>query len=182
MDLRFNTPLAQTHLLDVPPRFGDLGLTSARRIKSGDPLNSVLLARMLDRGRARMPNLASLHVDEEGARLLARWIEQLGQNTAVTETAATPQAFGLAQNYPNPFNASTVIRYEIATSGPLALVVYDMLGQPVKTLVDAQAAAGAYVAIWDGTNKKGRPVASGIYFYALHTDRHIKTRRMALIR
>ncbi len=182
MDLRFTTPLAQMRLLDVPPRFGNLGLAEARRVKSGDPLNSILLARMLDLGRARMPNLASLHVDEEGTRLLTRWIEQLGQSTAVTEAVTTPQAFALAQNFPNPFNASTIIRYELKTSSPVSLVIYDMLGRPIKTLVNAQTTAGAHAVTWDGTNKKGRPAASGIYLYRLHTSHHIKTRRMALIR
>ncbi len=182
MDLRFDTPLAQMRLVDIEPLFGDLNLSTAARLKPGEPQNSILLARMLDLGQTRMPPLASLRADAEGSGLIARWIEELAQPTAVEETDAQPAAFALAQNFPNPFNASTVIQYELATDGPVVLTVYDVLGRRVKMLVEGYASAGAYMIIWDGTDQRGKVAASGLYFYRLLSAQHSQTRRMLLIR
>ena len=182
IDLRFDSTLEQTKLVGVPPLFGDLGLTQPSRLKPGDPQNSVLLARMRTLDNNRMPPLASLRIDETGSGLIQRWIEQLGQQTAVVETQSTPAAFVLAQSYPNPFNSSTVIRYELATDGPISLVVYDVLGRRVRTLIDGIARAGAYTAVWNATNDEGQNTASGLYFYRLQAGGNSETRRMALIR
>jgi hypothetical protein len=182
MDLRFDSTLEQTKLVGVPPLFGDLGLTQPSRLKPGDPQNSVLLARMRTLDNNRMPPLASLRIDETGSGLIQHWIEQLGQQTAVVETQSTPAAFVLAQSYPNPFNSSTVIRYELATDGPISLVVYDVLGRRVRTLIDGIARAGTYTAVWNATNDEGQNTASGLYFYRLQAGGNSETRRMALIR
>ena len=182
MDLRFDATLEQTKLVGVPPLFGDLGLMQPSRLKPGEPQNSALLARMRTLDNNRMPPLASLRIDEAGSGLIDRWIEQLGQQTAVVETQSTPAAFVLAQSYPNPFNSSTVIRYELATDGAISLVVYDVLGRRVRTLIDGMARAGTYTAVWNATNDEGQNAASGLYFYRLQAGGNSETRRMALIR
>lgn len=69
-------------------------------------------------------------------------------------------AFTLAQNYPNPFNPTTVINYQLPIDGHVTLVVYDVLGRKVNTLVDADKSAGSYEVNFDG-----RDLASGVYFY-----------------
>jgi uncharacterized repeat protein (TIGR03806 family) len=183
MDLRFGTPQEQMHVVDIAPLFGDLELDAPRRLKPGEPENSILSARMRALNGSRMPPLASLRVDEQGAGLIERWIAQLGEPTAVLETQAQPTTFALGQNFPNPFNASTTIPYERTQDGPLSLAIYDVLGRRVRTLLaNGHAPAGAHRATWDGSDQNGRAAASGLYFYRLQTTQHSQTRRMMLIR
>ena len=77
LDLRAETPLAQTGLLDVLPTHGALGVEDARLISPRKPAKSVLLTRMRTRAAGRMPPLASSVVDEEAVKVLERWIRSL---------------------------------------------------------------------------------------------------------
>jgi hypothetical protein len=79
----------------------------------------------------------------------------------------SPGEFRLAQNYPNPFNPSTSINYDLPQAGEVKLVIYNVLGQKVHTLVETNQEAGVYQVNWDGFNAAGNQIASGIYFYRL---------------
>ena len=70
----------------------------------------------------------------------------------------------LGQNFPNPFNPVTTVSYSIAEEGPVEIVVYDVGGRIVRTLVDDLREAGRYSVPWDGRNDAGQPLASGVYF------------------
>ena len=98
--------------------------------------------------------------------------------------AALPRAFTLSRNAPNPFNPSTTISYSIAegTASHVSLKVYDLRGRLVTTLVDEVSEAGNYTVNWDGRNKIGRQVASGVYFYRLGAGDFIQTRKMVLLK
>ncbi|UCC78235.1 MAG: T9SS type A sorting domain-containing protein [Candidatus Zixiibacteriota bacterium] len=93
-----------------------------------------------------------------------------------------PDEFILKQNYPNPFNSSTVIEYLIAEKTTVRLTVFNLLGQRVKSLLDAEKSAGVYRIEWDGRDDDGRDVASGIYLYRLESPSGDITRKMVLIR
>ena len=88
----------------------------------------------------------------------------------------------LAQNAPNPFNPQTRIAYRLADGGPVSLVIYNMLGQPVRTLVKAEQSAGSYAVQWDGRDGAGRMLGSGLYHYTLRTTQGKMSRRMVLLR
>ena len=92
------------------------------------------------------------------------------------------QDFRLYQNAPNPFNPSTVIAYSLPRSADVELVIYNMLGQKVKTLVKGKQTAKRYRVQWDGTNDRGVKVASGIYIYRLRAGDRIATRKMILMK
>ena len=66
-----------------------------------------------------------------------------------------PDRFALDQNMPNPFNPATVIGYQLPEAGRVRLVIYNLLGQEVRVLVDEQMEAGSFTATWDGTNELG---------------------------
>ncbi len=88
--------------------------------------------------------------------------------TGVQEESRTvPVTYALDQNYPNPFNPSTVIGYQLPVTSNVKLVVYDLLGREVKTLVNEQNVSGAFRVTWNGENSYGHRVASGVYFYRL---------------
>ena len=87
-----------------------------------------------------------------------------------------------ASNFPNPFNPETVIAYQIPESGDVSLIIYNVLGQKVRSLVSAYQVAGAYQVRWDGRNNNGQTVASGRYVYYLKTVQGEITGRMVLLK
>ncbi|KAA3637035.1 MAG: T9SS C-terminal target domain-containing protein [Calditrichaeota bacterium] len=93
-----------------------------------------------------------------------------------------PESFTLSQNYPNPFNPETAIEYSIPARANVSIEVFNVLGQKVKTLVDKNHAAGVYRIVWDGMNKSGKKVSSGVYLYKLTTDDFSETKTMILLK
>ncbi|KAA3634210.1 MAG: T9SS C-terminal target domain-containing protein [Calditrichaeota bacterium] len=93
-----------------------------------------------------------------------------------------PSDFSLFQNYPNPFNPSTTIEFALPTNGYVSLDVYNTLGQKVAELVNQELPAGYHSVIWNGKNKNGTDIASGLYFYKLKNTDFTETKKMLLIR
>ena len=88
----------------------------------------------------------------------------------------------LHQNLPNPFNPETTIRYGLAESGQVRVVIYSVTGQRVRTLVSAFQDAGAYQVTWDGLDALGHQVSSGVYLMRMTTDGFVQTRKMLLMK
>ena len=85
----------------------------------------------------------------------------------MVSVSSSPTDFALGQNYPNPFNAVSHIRYRVLRPSRIMLVIYDLLGREVATLVNKPLEAGQYTATWRGRDKDGVPVASGVYLYRI---------------
>ena len=85
-------------------------------------------------------------------------------------------------NYPNPFNPVTKLRYTIPKNSLVSIIIYDMLGRQVKTLVNQTQNAGYASVIWDATNDYGKPVSAGIYLYQIQTGEYIQTKKMVLLK
>ncbi len=98
------------------------------------------------------------------------------------EEIVIPQEYSLAQNSPNPFNPSTNIQFEIPKAGHIRLMVYNVLGQAVRTLQDKKLQAGKHSVIFDGTDNNGMKIASGIYFYKLETEDFSQSKKMILLK
>ncbi len=95
---------------------------------------------------------------------------------------AIPVVFSLDQNYPNPFNPETQIKYSLPQDGKVKLVIFNIIGERVITLVDEFQAAGYKTVRWDGRDERGKEVASGIYFYDLIIDEFRDVRKMVLMK
>jgi hypothetical protein len=93
-----------------------------------------------------------------------------------------PETFALQQNYPNPFNPVTTIRFDLPVSSQVKLIVYNILGQEVRTLANDVYSAGRHYVLWDGRNHLGHTVSSGIYLYRIVWPTGNVTRRMLLIK
>ncbi|MBN2416787.1 T9SS type A sorting domain-containing protein [bacterium] len=89
-----------------------------------------------------------------------------------------PSEFGMDQNYPNPFNPETTIKYRLPESGSIKIVVYNSVGQEIRTLVDGVKEAGHYAVTWDGMNDQGVKVASGVYVVRLKAGSYSKNIKM----
>ena len=98
-------------------------------------------------------------------------------------TLEAPETFVLCQNYPNPFNPSTKIDFELPSfaEGNVKLVIYDLLGKHIRTLVDEPAKSGYYHIEWDGNDDLGFPVGSGVYLFSLINNNHRFTKKMVKI-
>jgi hypothetical protein len=96
--------------------------------------------------------------------------------------SALPKEFALRGSYPNPFNASTQISFALPQAGSVRLVIYNILGQPVRTLLDGDQPAGERSVLWDGTDRNGRALSSGIYFYKISFSGQVKVGRMNLLK
>jgi hypothetical protein len=90
-----------------------------------------------------------------------------------------PAVFALDQNYPNPFNPSTEISFALPTSGRVSLIIYNVLGQEVETLVDGNMDAGIHTVTWEASS-----YSSGVYFYRLiaDNDKFVKTNKMMVLK
>ena len=96
--------------------------------------------------------------------------------------ALLPEEYSISQNHPNPFNPETTIAYALPEDADVSLIVYNVLGQPIRTLVSHRKAAGQYRAVWDSWDDFGRQVASGIYLYRILAGEFIETRKMLILK
>lgn len=101
---------------------------------------------------------------------------------SVSETKAGVGRFILQAAYPNPFNPETTIKYQLSKTSNVKLTIYNLAGQEVKTLIDSAIPAGLHVVRWNGTDERGRNVASGIYLYRLETRGRVDVKKMTLLR
>jgi hypothetical protein len=103
--------------------------------------------------------------------------------TAVEEVdAARPDRFALGQATPNPFNPSTTVTFSLAEDVHTTLVIYNSVGQVVRTLVDEPLTAGAYRVRWDGRDDAGRTASAGVYVYTMDAGTFSETKSMTLVK
>jgi hypothetical protein len=98
------------------------------------------------------------------------------------QSNAVPERYALAQNYPNPFNPATTIHYALAKAGHVEVVVYNMLGEVIATLVNSEQNAGYYDVTWNGQNDKHQTVASGIYLYRMRSGDFVDVQKMVFMK
>ncbi len=93
-----------------------------------------------------------------------------------------PNFVQLQDNYPNPFNPETTICYNLAKDQQVTLVIYNIKGQKVKTLVNNHQDAGNHNIVWSARDDNNKSVASGIYFYQLRSEDYVSTNKMILLK
>jgi len=97
-------------------------------------------------------------------------------------TNVLPVVYRLHQNYPNPFNPTTSIDYDLPEQSHVRILVYDMLGRQVKTLINKTQVPGYMSINWDATNDLGEPVSAGVYIYTIEASSFRQTRKMILLK
>jgi hypothetical protein len=124
--------------------------------------------------------LQRLRWNEEEAMENSAWATLTNQLAIGNE--AIPIEYRLAQNYPNPFNPVTLIKYDLPEQSHVNIVIYDMLGRQVRTLVNITQEAGFKSVLWNATNDDGKPVSAGVYLYQIHAGEFVQTRKMVLLK
>ena len=90
--------------------------------------------------------------------------------------------FSLQQNSPNPFNPETSITFSLPAKKTASLIIYNVKGQIVKTLLNEELSAGIHTIAWNGKDTKNNPVGSGVYYYKLKTGKLELIRKMILLK
>jgi hypothetical protein len=108
------------------------------------------------------------------------WLDELG--TGVNGEPAPSRDVALLSNYPNPFNPSTRIRYELASTQTVELAIFDVRGRLVRSLHTGTKTQGLHETPWDGIDKRGTAVASGVYYVRLVGERETMTRKIVLLK
>ncbi|MBN2093428.1 T9SS type A sorting domain-containing protein, partial [candidate division KSB1 bacterium] len=93
-----------------------------------------------------------------------------------------PEENQLSFNYPNPFNPVTTIKFSLAQAGMTELTIYNVMGQPVRTLLNREMQAGLHEMNWDGRDEQGEMLSGGVYFYQIKTRGYSETRKMVLLK
>jgi hypothetical protein len=106
-----------------------------------------------------------------------------GESFDPTEAnAIAPSVTRLLDPVPNPFNPAVTISWELARSGTVRLAIYDLQGRRIRTLLDAERAAGSGRVVWDGTDEAGRSAASGTYLVRMESDGVTAASKITLVR
>jgi hypothetical protein len=106
--------------------------------------------------------------------------ERYAQKTS--DVALTEYETALRGNYPNPFEKQTILEYTLGREREVTMQVYNVLGQRVETLVDSRTSAGLHTVTWDGTNRYGDRVGSGVYFVRMEAGSTTETQKVVLVR
>ena len=93
-----------------------------------------------------------------------------------------PLEFSISSNYPNPFNNNTKIDYQVPSKNHIRIIIYDILGREVKTLMDQIHSKGDYEVVWNGVSNLGKTMGAGIYFLQFESDQFSKINKITFIK
>ncbi|HEX7400990.1 MAG TPA: FlgD immunoglobulin-like domain containing protein [candidate division Zixibacteria bacterium] len=194
LEIEFNT--GEVHLLDPTlttdtknlqlffgtvegiQRIGILDLTGEVSLPAGEVAIVNIHARGRDLNSIKISK--AVLADKDAQSLTLELSNELKREEV--KNFSQPKDFSLSQNFPNPFNPQTSIRYALPQDANVKLVIYNVLGQRIKTLVDGHQTAGYNTIWWDGNDENGDQVASGIYFYRLEAGKFSEVKKMMLLK
>jgi hypothetical protein len=106
----------------------------------------------------------------------------LARNGGTLSAEGLPTEFAVRPVYPNPFNPATTVTFQLPETAPVELVIFNTLGQKVKTLAAGMKPAGYHTLKWDATNENGAAVASGVYYLQVRAGAQQFRQKMVLMR
>jgi len=129
----------------------------------------------------------TIFVSDKDTTISLKWTIKIQYPTFINDShnLKLESSFSLSQNYPNPFNSQTKIIYQIPINSKVKIRIFNLIGQEIINLVDDYKEIGCYKVIWDGKNRNGLLVASGIYICHIDASapsKHfVQERKMVLI-
>ena len=147
----------------------------------------LLLFVFVSIARTQIP---TMHIKKKDGTTASFPIQEIRKLTFNDVTSADEQGrigsavmtFSLFQNYPNPFNPATTIEYRLEKSADVALSIFNVGGQCLRSFAFGRVREGIHQATWDGKDEGGRQVASGVYFYMLRANQQVLSNKMILIK
>ena len=122
----------------------------------------------------------STHVNRVGFWYLTD--QKVATDVADDPNLSLPTEFGLDQNYPNPFNPETEIPFQLPQESDVVLKIFNIRGQLVRTLIQADYTPGFHSIRWDGKDNNGTSVSSGLYIYQFLAGEFVQVRKMTLLK
>ena len=110
------------------------------------------------------------------------WMKGMITTSTSPQTHTAPRHYLLRQNFPNPFNPSTTISYDLPKQEEVSLIIYDSKGREINTLLSREQAAGHYELQWNGVDRIGGQLSSGVYFARLTAGDYSKTIKMVYLK
>ena len=107
--------------------------------------------------------------------LIVDWVKNDNDDAVI-------RSFHLKQNYPNPFNPITTLQYNLPEDSFVNITIYDMLGNAVSNLLNANQSSGYKSIQWNATSNKGEPVSAGVYLYKIQAGEFVDTKKMILLK
>ncbi|MBU1682896.1 T9SS type A sorting domain-containing protein, partial [Patescibacteria group bacterium] len=137
----------------------------------------------IDEG-AEPGNVISFYLDGIKLKDSVVWGDfgDIHQIELVTANENIPSTCHLSQNYPNPFNPTTKIQYQIPGKSHVNLVIYNILGEQIRVLVNEDRDVGYHTVSWDGKNGQGEMAPSGVYYYQIKAGNYTQTQKMIFLR
>ncbi len=171
------------------PVVNDLNVKQGRLVaahaypRGAEGLVNVLNARFIVKGNAQTPGNAPVSLSFSAMAAAQTFTDLLPAVKVVDAPGANeaPASFAL-DNYPNPFNPATEIRYQLPEAADVQIVVYNVLGQKVQTLVSGKQQAGTYLLRWEGKNDQNQQVPSGMYFLRMKAGKFTANRKLLLMK
>lgn len=117
-----------------------------------------------------------------GCNLIGALPGGCGESPVPDPENGIPTVFRVEQNYPNPFNPKTTISFSLPESGRTSVVIFDLAGRKIRTVLDDVLPAQVHQVSWSGEDDNGRTVAAGVYFYKVSSGLHQSVGRMALVK
>ena len=102
--------------------------------------------------------------------------------TGTTNNILIPVRTELSGNYPNPFNPTTTIKFSLKEDSDVSIMIYNIKGAVVRTLIDGEMNKAYHEIIWDGKDNTGKQVGSGVYFYKMKAEKYTATKKMILMK
>jgi hypothetical protein len=111
-----------------------------------------------------------------------RCIKDETELSNINETPTLAVSFKVYDNFPNPFNPTTTLQYDLPEDATVKIMIYDLMGREVKTLVNNQQTAGFKSIIWNASNNLGQPVSAGMYLYRISAGEFHSVKKMVLLK
>ena len=167
---------------DLCPFAGEyrfLVTTGPVTFRPGDS-TEIVAAMVIGQSSDRLTSVTQMKLCDESVQLTYENGYQPTLDIDEQTRPSLPATLTLHQNYPNPFNPGTSVDFSLARSGQVELRIYNILGELIETLFSGTLPAGDHQVYWDGLDKNGQPVATGIYLYQLRQNETVITKKMIL--
>ena len=142
-------------------------------------VEKIAINGMLDGFRLAGSFRGTFYIDD--VRLVTAQLSETPTMIQDNRAEKLPKKLRLEANYPNPFNSSTTLKYHVESAGRIQLVMYNLSGQRIRTLIDESHRSGTFQSVWDGKNEDGVNVASGVYIASLSNENSNKQIRKLLL-
>jgi len=170
------------HFLDVTGTYDVANLGSEIMVSALEDCETNPPSSCNDDGDTRMVLSSAAGTALESSFSTGCWTVGSSEMCGTLDNQHSVFSFGLSKNYPNPFNPTTTIEYDVAVASEVSIVIYDMMGREVKTLVSDYSNPGSYSVVWNAKNDQGLEVSAGMYVYKMIAGDFVQVNKMLLVK